>query len=401
MRWDAENLIDYRGRTVLALDNEWQPRLGVVWDPWKDGRTKFYAFAGRFYYALPTYGTSFAFGDSTVVFAYNFDPIGTTPSHDSALQTSEPWYIFGSDNVDRNLQGTHQDELTIGAERMLDPTLSVGIKATYRRLADAIEDRCDFVDGCAIINPGSGERFAAGNAPVCDGLSEDPVQDPCTPTGQASPPARRIYRGIELLARKSLGDKLWVQTSYVYSSLRGNYDGAVNQQFQNTSPGLNQDFDLPPLWHNAYGRLYLDRPHRFRLDGYWVTPLRLSIALAAFVESGAPLDRLGYLGPWAGAGVYLDSRGYTGRLPTQWEANLSLGYPIAVGPATVTLQAAVYDLFNNQIATSRDNDWTTSRPEGYPQTIYDPNQQKKNDQYGKFTSRQTPRFFRAAIRVSF
>ncbi len=99
--------------------------------------------------------------------------------------------------------------------------------------------------------------------------------------------------------------------------------------------------------------------------------------------------------------VYLVPRGSAGRLPTQWDANLTLSYPIAVGPATVTLQAYLFRIFNNQIATTRDNRWTTSLPNGYPATIYDTAQPSDNPEYGKFTSRQAPRFFRAAVRVSF
>ena len=64
--------------------------------------------------------------------------------------------------------------------------------------------------------------------------------------------------------------------------------------FAGTIPGANDDFDFPRSWHNGYGRLYLDRPHRFRFDGYWVSPWRLAVGLQAFVESGAPLNRLGY-----------------------------------------------------------------------------------------------------------
>lgn len=40
-------------------------------------------------------------------------------------------------------------------------------------------------------------------------------------------------------------------------------------------------------------------------------------------------------------------------------------------------------------------------PNGYPATIYDPNQPSDNPEYGKITSRQDPRVFRAAVRVSF
>ena len=60
-----------------------------------------------------------------------------------------------------------------------------------------------------------------------------------------------------------------------------------------TSPGVTSAFYYPAMWHNAYGALALDRPNRFRLDGYWVTPWRLSIGLQTFVESGAPYNKLG------------------------------------------------------------------------------------------------------------
>ena len=39
--------------------------------------------------------------------------------------------------------------------------------------------------------------------------------------------------------------------------------------------------------------------------------------------------------------------------------------------------------------------------ERYPATIYDPSQPSDNPENGKITSRQDPRLFRAAIRVSF
>ena len=51
-------------------------------------------------------------------------------------------------------------------------------------------------------------------------------------------------------------------------------------------------------------------------------------------------------------------RGSEGRLPTLWDANLTLSYPIAIGPATVTLQAYLFNVFNKQIAVARDDFWT-------------------------------------------
>jgi hypothetical protein len=415
LRWDGEYLQDYQGVTRLSLTNQWQPRLGIVWDPWHDGRTKVYASAGRFDFAMPTVAMTWWFANVTGVDSYNFDPLSLTPdpsvvpfapAFDDKLPEQQArgyltFYGGGPQGTpaDRGIREMYQDELTAGVERLLDPTFTVGLKASYRRLGNGLEDRCDFLDAdgnsyCAIINPGSGETYARGAAPNC----EEQAPDFC-PGDPVSPPARRLYRGIELLARKSFGKSAWLQASYVYSSLHGNYDGAINEQNAGPVPGRNTDFDASALWYNAYGRLFLDRPHRFRFDGYWITPLRLSVGLQAYVASGAPLDKLGYFDPYQTPLIYLVPRGSAGRMPTQWEANLTLGYPITLGPAIVTLQAYVYNLFNNQIPLTRNNDWTISANDSY--SSFDPNRPSNNEDFGQFTSRQAPRVFRAAVRVSF
>jgi hypothetical protein len=67
----------------------------------------------------------------------------------------------------------------------------------------------------------------------------------------------------------------------------------------------------------------------------------------------------------------------------------------------VRQEAYVYNLFNIQIETSRDQQWTVSPSAGFPANIYDPNQSQNNPDYGKATSRSAPRSFRAALRLSF
>ena len=191
-----------------------------------------------------------------------------------------------------------------------------------------------------------------------------------------------------------MAEKLWLQAWYVYSSLRGNWAGGVSDSGQ-TTPGLSADFDYAYLSRNGYGRLQGDRPHKLRLDGVWVTPLRLWLGLAANLYSGAPLNRFGY------TGARLDRRGYTGRMRSLWEADLTLGYPIVVGPATVTIRGYVYNLFNNQFPTSTDEGWTDERPDGYPDLLWDPGQPQTSPYYGSVTSRQDPRLFRASLKISF
>jgi hypothetical protein len=412
LRWDGETTRNYAGQTVFRTNDQWQPRIGIAWDPWRDGSTKVYAFAGRFSYALPaSAATLLFFGDSAILTTYNFDPVSVVQdpnvlNHEEAQGGTISFAV----PVDAGLKGFSQDELLLGIERMIGPGLTVGLKGTYRRLNNAIDLRADLdysspltdYSSYAVVNPGSSARFASGDIPTCNGL--DPPYDQCSPTGPAMPQVARLYRGLEIVARQTVASNLWLQASYIYSSLRGNFDGAVNEvNWEQTpnSPGTTGVFYYPQMWHNGYGALALDRPNRFRLDGYWMTPWRLSIGLQAFVESGTPQNRFGWFNGTYGPVIYLDPRGSSGRLPTLWEGNLQLAYPIVFGPVTATLQAYLFNMFNNQIALSNDSVWSDQPPAGYPETIYDPNQAQTNPDYGMITRRSPPRLFRAAVTLSF
>jgi hypothetical protein len=410
LRWDAEDVQKFDDESVLRTQ-QWQPRLGVVWDPWRDGATKVYAFAGRFAYALPTDLVARAWLDFVRVYTYNFDEVGLEQdenvfgheTHDVGRQG------FGT-VVDGDLDPFAQDELTVGIERLLNPSLTLGLKASYRRLSSAIEDRCDLDysapenngSSCAITNPGSDGRWASGDFHSCDGLDDYNNCWNGTPMYPAPrmPEISRIYRGIELLARKSLSDGLWLQASFVLSSLRGNYDGMVAESGQ-TDPGINADFDYPALDPNSYGRLYLDRPYSLRFDGFYATPFRLSVGLQAWLRSGAPLGQYGYFNSGYESTARLVPRGYAGRLPMEWDANLTLEYPIVFEPVTVTLQAYLYNVFNNQTETGRDQVWSNQPPADYPDSLFDPSQPQSNPNYGLTTARQEPRLFRFAAKVSF
>lgn len=70
---------------------------------------------------------------------------------------------------------------------------------------------------------------------------------------------------------------------------------------------------------------------------------------------------------------------------------------------TVTLQAYLFNLFNNQIETGENVLYTIRQPPGYPSTLYDPNvpPDRVNANYGKIVSRQDPRLLRGAVKITF
>jgi hypothetical protein len=430
VRWDNEDLQDFAGNSVINLTNEWQPRIGLVWDPRNDGTTKVYAFAGRFYYAMPTDLNVRSYGQQVQALTYNFDPVSVT-QNPAVIGHSTPFVQGGTfaEPHDAGLKGIYQDELSIGFEKLITPSFSVGVKGEYRRFGRAIEDRCDADanapenagNTCVITNPGGSGVYAGGDFHGCTGLDNNtcdifPIN---SLLGGPLPEAKRTYRGIELLARKTYQDKLWVQASYVYSSLRGNYDGEVKQDYRQTDPGITADFDYASFLHQKYGRLYLDRPHNVRLDATYITPFKLSIGLQAYYQSGPPLSKVGYFNSGYGAQVQLVPLGTAGRLTAQYEGNLSLAYPFTLGPTTVTLQASVFNVLNRQGVVDVDNNWQISPGVNYPQDLAHYNQlfypacsagqdpvadkcnEQNNPNYGKAIRRQDPRQLRAAIKVSF
>ena len=408
VRWDKEDIKDYTGSTVISTTNEWQPRIGFVWDPKGDGSSKVYAFFGRFYYSIPTDLNVRAYGAQTQVTTYNFDPVDTI-QNTTVIGHTKPFVQGGAftEPADAGLKGIYQDEYTLGVEKLLDPTLSVGLKGTYRKLGRAIEDRCDLdytsainnFNSCAIMNPGSSGTYASGNFPGCNGLDGKAAQ--CFSSVPAIPAAKRVYKGVEIVGRKSFSQTLWLQASYVFSSLRGNYDGEIREGRGQTEIGINADYDYYLFLHNNDGKLFLDRPHNLRLDMSYTTPFKLFVGLQAFVRSGAPLNKQGYFNSGYGAEIMLVERGSAKRLPTQYDANLTLGYPIQLGPVSITPQLYVFNLIGRQQNVLEDVRWSTSQPAGYPNTIFDPNQQQTNPNYGKITTRSDPRLLRGAVKISF
>ncbi|HEY7111633.1 MAG TPA: TonB-dependent receptor, partial [Thermoanaerobaculia bacterium] len=144
LRWDRENLKSFSGESVITLTNEWQPRIGVVWDPMNNGAMKVYAFIGRFYYALPTDLNVRSYGQQISAITYNFSPTDT--AQDSTVIGHSTPFIQGglfAEPHDAGMKGIYQDELSVGIEKLIDPTFSIGIKGEYRKFGNAVEDRCD------------------------------------------------------------------------------------------------------------------------------------------------------------------------------------------------------------------------------------------------------------------
>jgi len=452
VRYDAEQIKNGFNQTVIDLKNEWQPRVGLIYDWQGDGSSKLYASYGRFYYMIPNDLNVRVYGSQFTRITWNYDgptafnqlpPAGGWSVAQGSAGTGPPRrhsLIQGAANepVDKGIKGMYQDEFTVGGEKALTPTFAVGIKGMYRKLGRAIEDRCDLNGDdpinqgstCAMVNPGAGGFWGSGTGwGWCDNAG-DPLVSPtagqCFPTDTPKiPAATRKYQGIELTARKTFSQNLWAQASYIYSQLRGNYDGAVRVASGQTDPGINADYDYYLFLRNANGRLYLDRPHQARLDAVYTAPFGLNVGIGAFYRSGPPVSRYGWYNVFYPDLLHLVQRGNDttvsgGRLPGQYEANLSLGYTINLGAVSITPAIYIFNVLNRQGVTDVGEDFnpdgtfclntagcTPANTPEYTQRNFDrlgtlaygaPLPQKD---WAKPSARQDPRQIKAAVKISF
>src|SRR5262249_8728903 len=104
--------------------------------------------------------------------------------------------------------------------------------------------------------------------------------------------AQRFYRAFEVTATKRFTNHWQMITSYVYSSLTGNYEGLFRNDNGQSDPNITSLFDLQSLLDGTYGRLPNDRPHQFKFNGSYQFPFRLMLSGNFYWQSGTPFNGL-------------------------------------------------------------------------------------------------------------
>jgi hypothetical protein len=366
------------GDTYLEMDDQWGPRLGFSWDIKGDGRSKLFGTAGRYHLPLPS-RVSVVLAGVWSYYEELFVLNGLNPDGTPDKGESLDLWVQGVDVLDdlnelvaRDLEPSYQDEFILGYAFEPAPGWSLGIRAIYRDLKQAIDDtnlapalnRYAEENGYdefhlngnrwVLINPGSDVHMLWDLD--FDGEPEDILM---SAEFMGLPGVKRTYKAAEIFFEKVWNGSWFLQGSYTYSESRGNVEGWTRSEVDQAAPAMTVTFDHPNIMEGADGRLPHDRPQTLKLFGSWSFAGRWDLSGNFLFQSGRPYGALGVHPsgdpPWDIAFYHngeLVPRGSRGRTPELYQLDLGLQYtlPLNDGNGSVRFRVDVFNVFDSDVA---------------------------------------------------
>jgi outer membrane receptor protein involved in Fe transport len=368
------------GKNAMTLTGNWSPRLGVLYDWTKEGRSKVYGHWGRFYESIPMDINDRSFGGEVFyrqVFAAgacgmdtdgNGDGVGDIggPNGAGCINTAtgaQRNQLIGASGVlvAPGIKSQYMDEVIGGFEYEVMDDLKVGVSLQNRRLGRVIEDvSTDAAETYIIANPG--EWSADEEAKLQEKI--DRADDPAVKARlmrqmtmfqgiRIFDKPRRDYNALQFTLTRRFSKQLYVQGSYTYSRVMGNYPGLISYDNGQIDPNISSQYDLIELLGNRIGPLRTDRPHYIKLDGYYNWDLKKAGALTTGIRfralSGIPKNALAAHYLYGGDEAFLLPRGQLGRTDFEHGLDIHVGYGRKLGKGMeLELFFDVYNAYNRQ-----------------------------------------------------
>ncbi|HSN25342.1 MAG TPA: TonB-dependent receptor, partial [Kofleriaceae bacterium] len=378
---------EHIGTTAMALTGNLAPRVGAIWDPSDEGKTKLFASWGRFFEAIPMDINDRSFGgevsdvrDYTPSSCGASDPRLGGPDGRGCLANVKPAteQLIGSSGVlvAPGIQAEYIDEVLAGAEIAVIPNVIAGVTVQHRTLGRAIEDvSTDGANTYIIANPGEWSRSAerslerqiamTSDAATRDRLTHElglfrGIRNFDKPT--------REYDAIEISLSRRFASGLYLQGSYTYSRAEGNYPGSVSYDNGQIDPNISSQYDLIELLANRRGPLPQDRPHSLKVDayrGFDVGRGVLTIGTRIRAISGVPINALGPHYLYGPNESFLLPRGVLGRTGLEHGIDVHVGYRERLSRTTsAELYVDLFNIYNHQGTFSVDETYVPAMTGG-------------------------------------
>ncbi len=429
VRWEASLNKNGLGQDFIEVDNQWAPRLGVVWNPGGHGRQKLYASVGRYHLPVASH-VGFWFGggvyddEAWYTFSGGIDPVTGEPGQ---LEDELRHLVYSDGEVPDpreakadSMEPMSQWEVILGYERMVGDRWSVGVRGVARQFNDIIEDvvlsqplwevyGVECLNPDLIWEPEEGCFWSAADGRLANpgggftgwwDLDRDGMLDPISFTAEEMrlPEPERNYYAVELSFARRFADNWMLQGSYTWSHSYGNYEGWVNSDVSQDDAGWTVTWDYAANMEHSNGDLPNDRRHSLKLFGMYSWDLGLAVGANFWYRTGRPINGWGYhpTDPWAEVYDPLSfynfgepcPRGCGGTTEDAWSLDLMLRYDWRWAGTDWNLRVDAYNIFDNGAVFAVDDlaEWPRSTP---------------NETYLEPVDYQTPRRVRFGFGVSF
>ncbi|WP_256646314.1 TonB-dependent receptor [Thermomonas paludicola] len=433
------------GATFVKQDNIWQPRLGFAWDILGNGDSKLYGTVGR--YALPIAAnvslraaSKSYYTENVSVWDGTYNPANGVPNLGSfyhggiynAVYNGEDGSVPDPNAVaSKGLKPYTQDEFILGYQQLLHSDNAfldgwqLGVKATYRKVVNAIDDTCDVravynaavaasysvsnwknqwtspggIPGCYMYNPGSDLHL------TLDVNVDGHVRDITVKAADLGPKAERTYKAVTFSAEKTT-DKWSINATYTWSKLYGNLEGLVKSTNGQDDTGTTSDFDFKEIMYGSTGDLFNDHRHSIKVYGSYKFSPEWEMGFNVLAQSGSPISCLG-----GGMGTFGTQYGYAGVFHACDPANTSAVTPVGAAgrtPWTITvspnmiyrpnslpglsMQVSVLNLFNKVVSVQDFETTYGVTAAGQVRNYYN---------YGQPKFFNTPRYVRFQVQYDF
>ena len=379
------------GKNAMTMSGMFAPRVGLLYDWTKEGRSKVYTHWGRFYESIPMQINDRSFGGETLyqqVYAgattnagcmVDGMPAGVDPriggadgtnclNNQQGVANSEQIYGASGTLVAPGIKPQYMDEIIFGFEYEILDDLKIGVNYQNRRMGRVIEDvSTDGANTYIIANPG--EWSAEEERKFQDRIdrTDDPNKRRQLENQLALYQGIRIfdkpirnYNALQFTLTRRFSKKLYVQGSYSYTRTIGNYPGLFSPDNGQVDPNISSQYDLIELLANRIGPLPQDRPHYIKLDGYYTFDFKkagdLTIGARLRALSGVPINALGAHYLYGGAESFLLPRGQLGRTDFEHGLDMHFGYAKALNnKMKLEFFVDLFNIYNRQGSAGVDD----------------------------------------------
>jgi len=383
VRWEQFESFNSAGEAFIKIDDQYAPRLGLIWDPSKNGRQKLYASYGQYHIPIATNTNIRLAGLEFDIFWHYevigqgdgdpFNPDGTPTGLGQLLETipvSSGEVPDVTTIVASQFDPMSQIELIVGYERMVGQDWSFGIRGVAREFVEVIED-FTIDEGLAekygleesffnyvLGNPGSNYQ---GFFDLDGDGTPEPIEFSAEELGY--PEAQRDYWAIELTANKRFSNNWMMQVNYTWSQSYGNYEGYLKSDLGQDDAGLTQDFDFAGLMDNADGFLPNDRRNNLKVYSSYSFDFGLQLGGFAYWRTGRPMNSIAKhpTDPFAtlyGVGSFFlqeapgaenmspAPRGSLGTTEDTWGLDALIKYDFRAGGLDLNVRMDIFNLFD-------------------------------------------------------